>query len=190
VEGRPLDDAELVTRAQRGDISAYEDLVRMHEGLALRAAFLIVGDHDEAEDAVQTAFVKAYYALPRFHTGAPFRPWLLRIVTNEARNRRTSVGRRAQLALRLSDAGPRVDAAPSPEAAAARQEERERLLAAVRALPEREALVVAYRFFLDLSEAETAQALGCPTGTVKSRLSRALARLRITLQREEGDADG
>jgi RNA polymerase sigma factor (sigma-70 family) len=178
VEGRPLDDAELVERAKRGDVSAYEELVKRYQGVAHRAAYLITREAAEAEDATQSAFIKAYYALARFRGPAPFRPWLLKIVTNEARNRRRSVARRAALSSRVAGDPPRDDAAPSPEAAVLAQEPRRELLAAMNSLNDRDRVVIAYRYFLELSEAETAQALGIARGTVKSRLSRALHRLK------------
>ena len=142
---------------------------------------MITGAAPEAEDAAQEAFVKAYYALPRFRSGAPFRPWLLRIVANEARNRRKSAGRRANLALRVAapTSGERTE--PSPETAALATEERRMVLDAVNGLRAEDRLVVAYRYFFDLSEAEMAAALGCARGTVKSRLARALGRLRARL---------
>jgi RNA polymerase sigma factor (sigma-70 family) len=181
VEGRPLDDDELVERARRGDIDAYEELVRRYDGIAHRTAYVITRHGAESEDAVQSAFIKAYYALGRFRSGAPFRPWLLRIVANEARNQRRASGRRAGLELRLAQDRPRVDAAPSPEAAVLAREPRAVLLDAVNGLRDGDRLVIACRYFLDLSEAETAALLGCRPGTVKSRLSRALARLRDAL---------
>jgi RNA polymerase sigma-70 factor (ECF subfamily) len=138
----------------------------------------------DAEDAAQEAFVKAYRALGRFRRGAPFRPWLLQIVVNEARNRRRSAGRRAALELRLAAEGPSGGAAPSPEASSATAERRRELLAALDRLREEERLVLACRFFLDLSEEETAAALGVRRGTVKSRTSRALERLRTVLGEE------
>ena len=175
--GRPPDESELVERARRGDADAYGELVHAHQGIAFRTAFLITGSSADAEDAVQSGFVKAWYALGRFRAGAPFRPWALQIVANEARNRRRSIGRRAQLAVRAADeiSG---GAAPSPEASMLATEERDALLAAVNGLREEDRLVVGCRYFLDLSEEETAAALGLPRGTVKSRLSRALAKLR------------
>jgi RNA polymerase sigma factor (sigma-70 family) len=181
VEGRPLDDAELIERARRGDMAAYAELVRRYQGPALRTAALLAADSTEAEDAVQDAFVKAHRALARFREGAPFRPWLLRIVANEARNRRRSAGRRQGLALRIAEDRPSSDAAPSPEAAVLAHETREALLAAIGRLEPDDRLVLAYRYFMDLSEAEMAAALGVARGTVKSRLSRALARLRLAL---------
>ena len=158
-------------------MGAYQRIVQAYQGIAFRTAYVITGDAGDAEEAAQDAFVKAFRALPRFRPGAPLRPWLLRIVANEARNRRRSAGRRERLALRAADDRP-GDAAPSPEAAVLDAERRARLLGAVDQLREEERLVVACRFFLDLSEAETAAALGIRNGTVKSRLSRALARLR------------
>jgi RNA polymerase sigma factor (sigma-70 family) len=178
VEGRPLDERELVLRAQRGDERAFAELVRAHQEIAFRVAYLITGGASDAEEAVQDGFVKAWRALGRFRRDAPLRPWLLRIVANEARNRRRSAGRRAALVLRAQREGVSGDAAPSPEAAALAREERVRLLSALEALPDEGRLVLACRYLLDLSEEETAAALGLRRGTVKSRASRALDRLR------------
>jgi RNA polymerase sigma-70 factor (ECF subfamily) len=183
VVSRPLDEASLVVRAKHGDAAAYEELVRMHQAIAFRVAFVAVGDRGDAEEAVQDGFVKAYRALGRFRDGAPFRPWLLQIVANEARNRRRSSGRRAGLALRVAAAS--GDAAPSPEAAALSHERRDELLAALGSLDERDRAVLVHRFLLDLGEEETAAALGVRRGTVKSRTARALERLRATLGEEE-----
>ena len=102
VEGRPLEDAELARRAREGDDDAYEDLVKRYGPIAFRVAFLVTRDRDEAQDAAQEAFVKAYYALPRFRPELPFRPWLLRIVANEARNRARSGRRHGWLGPTLS----------------------------------------------------------------------------------------
>ena len=165
---------------------AYEELVRRHQAVALRTAHLFAPDGD-AEDAVQEAFVKAHAALGRFRPGSPFRPWLLRIVANEARNRRRSAGRRAGLALRSAEDRRPGDAAPSPESAVLVDERRRWLLGGVNALRDQDREVIAARFFLELSEAETAEVLGLPRGTVKSRLSRALGRLRERLAAIDGD---
>jgi RNA polymerase sigma factor (sigma-70 family) len=184
VVGRPLPETELVARAKRGDATAYEELVRAHQAIAFRTAYLLAGNEADAQEAAQDGFLKAYRALGRFRPGAPFRPWLLRIVANEARNRRRSAGRRQALALRAAaDAAP-GDAAPSPEAALVSAERRRELLAAVERLGDDHRLVLECRFFLALSEEETAAALGVRRGTVKSRLSRALDRLRAELGEE------
>ncbi len=182
MEGRPLDDAELAERARRGDIDAYEALIATYQQVAFRVAYLITRDEGEAQDAVQDAFVRAYYALDRFRSGASFKPWLLRIVSNQARNRRRSAGRRLDLATRVGANRPSGDAAPSPEGTVLADEDKDRLLAAVNKLKEEDRLIISYRYFLELSEAETAALMRRPKGTVKSRLSRALARLREQLE--------
>jgi RNA polymerase sigma-70 factor (ECF subfamily) len=178
VVGRPLSEHELVDRAKRGDAVAYAEVVRMHEQIAFRTAHVMIGDSAEAQDAAQEAFIKAYRALWRFRSGAPFRPWLLRIVANECHNRRRSARRQAALALRVVHERSPGGAAPSPEVAVLASERRVAVLAALNSLAEDHRLVIACRYFLDLSEAETAAALGCRRGTVKSRLSRALEQLR------------
>jgi RNA polymerase sigma-70 factor (ECF subfamily) len=181
VESRPLDDIELVERAKRGDVAAYEVLVCRYQEVAFRVACVMTRDPEAAKDAAQSGFINAYYALHRFRAGAPFRPWLLKIVANEARNQARSASRRTGYELRLAEGRPRDDAAPSPEEAALVAVNRDTLLAAVNALEEQARQVIACRYFLDLSEEETANALGCARGTVKSRLSRALDRLRQML---------
>jgi RNA polymerase sigma factor (sigma-70 family) len=180
-----LEDAKLAELAREGDTAAYEKLVRIHQTVAFRAAYLVTGDAQEAEDATQEAFVKAYRALGRFRRGSPFRPWLLTIVANEARNRRRSAGRRASLTLRAAQEGPSFSTAVSPESAVVAAERREELLSRLGALSEDDRVVISCRYFLELSEAETAATLGCARGTVKSRLSRALVRLREAMGKEE-----
>ena len=155
-----------------------------YQGIAFRIAYLVVGNAAEAEDAAQDGFVKAYRALHRFRPGAPFRPWILRIVANEARNRRRAAGRRTRLELRVEADRPSGDAAPSPEAAVLEEDERRVLLDAINRLREEDRLVIGCRFFLELSERETAEALGVRPGTVKSRTARSLARLRTELERD------
>jgi RNA polymerase sigma factor (sigma-70 family) len=178
VASRPRTESDLVEAARRGDTAAFASLVREHEEIAFRTAYLIVRNAADAEDAAQDGFVKAWRALGRFRRGAPFRPWLLAIVANEARNRRRGEGRRAALALRAAAEAPPGDAAPSPEGSAIAGDERARLLALVEALPDEQRLAIACRYLLDLSEEETAAALGVRRGTVKSRLSRGLERLK------------
>lgn len=173
-----MKDARLAAKARDGDIGAYERLVREHRTVAFRTAYTITGDAAEAEDAAQEAFIKAYRALNRFRPGAPFRPWLLAIVVNEARNRRQSVGRHTGLALRAASE-------TSPEMSAVASERREELLLSVNSLGENDRMVISCRYFLELSEEETATTLGCARGTVKSRLSRAVAKLRASMTKEQ-----
>jgi RNA polymerase sigma-70 factor (ECF subfamily) len=170
---------DLVQRARGGDVDAFADLVRCHQAVAFRTALLICGDQAEAEEAAQDGFVKAHRALGGFRAGEPMRPWLLTIVANEARNRRRAAGRRAAATLRLA-AVPGPPAA-SPEDALLAGERRDALLAGLGALRPEDRLVIGCRYLLELSEGETAAALGVRPGTVKSRLSRALGRLRAVL---------
>jgi RNA polymerase sigma-70 factor (ECF subfamily) len=157
-------------------VDAYAALVRAHEPAARRLAFVLCGD--DGDDAVQEAIVKAWYSLRGFRGDAPFRAWLLRIVANQARNRRRSAGRRASYELRATE--PRV--APAAETAVLGATQRRVVAQAVADLPDKLRDVVACRHLLDLSEGETAEVLGVPLGTVKSRLSRGLDRLRVTLE--------
>lgn len=174
---------QLIEAARRGDREAYTALVSRHQQIAFRTAYLVCGSAADAEDVAQDAFVKAWLALHRFRPGSTFRPWLIRIVINEARNSRRTAGRRTGLALRLATM-PNEDA-PEVDTVALGDEQRIRLLAAVAALREQDQLVITARYFLGLSESETAGALALPRGTVKSRLSRALKRLRRHLGEPE-----
>jgi RNA polymerase sigma-70 factor (ECF subfamily) len=186
VEDRPPHEAELIARAKRGERGAYEEIVRRHQNIAFRTAWVITGSAADAEEAAQDAFVKAHRALGRFREGAPLRPWLLTIVANEARNRVRAAGRRERLVLRVAEERRPGGAVPSPEAALLDFERREELLAAVAELSETDRQAIACRYFLDLSEEETASVLGCPRGTVKSRVSRALGRLRERVEAGDG----
>ena len=188
-KGTTTDDAEAVALARDGDLGAFEVLVARHTAIAHRTATLL-GAGADAPDIVQEAFVKAYRGLRWFRADSPFRPWLLRIVANETRNAHRSARRRAGMELRLAarDGTDELAAAgESAESAALRAHRRAVLLDAVRALPERYRLAVTCRYFLELSEEETATVLGWPRGSVKSRLSRGLRRLRSQLEADLGE---
>jgi RNA polymerase sigma-70 factor (ECF subfamily) len=162
-------------------VDAYASILRMHEAAARRLALVVCGSAAEGDEAVQEAFVKGWTGLPRFRDGAPFRPWLLQIVANEARNRRRSAGRRSGYELRFAEDRASGGAAPSPEGAVLAAQRRDALLAALAELPARQRDVIACRYLLDLGETETADVLGLARGTVKSRAARGLARLRTAL---------
>ena len=179
MEDRPPSDAALAERAKDGDERAFEELVRAYQGIAFRTAYLLTGSAADAEEAAHVGFLKAWAALPRFRRGAEFRPWLLRIVANEARNRRRTTSRREALVRRAVADQTSGGAVPSPEASVLDAEQRELLRGAVNRLDERARDVLAGRYFLELSEVETAEGLGVRRGTVKSRTARALERLRV-----------
>jgi RNA polymerase sigma-70 factor (ECF subfamily) len=174
-------DGELITRARRGDVGAFESLVRRYEATAVRVAAVVCGS-DGAEDAAQEGFIRAYRSLDTFDTGRPFRPWLLRIVVNVAKNRVRAAHRHRQLSLRT----PRADIADdtAPDALLA-DERRQTLARALERLPERDRVMIACRWFEEMTEREIADTFGIRPGTVKSRLSRAMARLRTELEELE-----
>ncbi|MFE9608586.1 RNA polymerase sigma factor [Streptomyces sp. NPDC006012] len=191
--GRIVDEAAVIARVRAGEPEAYAELVRAHTGIALRAAAAL-GAGADAEDVVQQAFVKAYCALGRFKDGAVFKPWLLSIVANETRNTVRTAARQRTLAGReaaFAEAEPLIPEAADPAVATLHTERRAALLAALEQLSEEHRLVVTYRYLLEMDESETAQALGWPRGTVKSRLNRSLRKLGRLLPefqpREGGD---
>ncbi len=179
------EDAALVQRARAGEPEAFARIVERHQGAAFRVAWVLCGNAADAEEATQDAFVKAHGALARFRAGSPLRPWLLAIAANEARNRRRAAGRREHLALRAAGEVA-TPAAPSSESLALAADRDAGLRAALARLGDADREVVWLRYFAELSEAETAAALGCRRGTVKSRTSRALARLRTELEGDDG----
>lgn len=187
VEDRRLEDDELIERAVRSDTAAYSALVERYQGIAFRTAYIVAGNSGEAEDAAQEAFLKAYRSLNRFRAGAPFKPWLLAIVANEARNRARSATRRSDLHLRAASSGPEGDV-PSAEAAALAADERAKVVELLNGLEPEDRLVIALRYLMEMTEKEMAQVMRCRPGTVKSRLSRAMGRLRRRIATEAVDA--
>ncbi|MFC4888312.1 RNA polymerase sigma factor [Streptomyces beijiangensis] len=187
-----VDEAAVIARVRAGEPEAYAELVRAHTGIAIRAA-VAFGAGSDAEDVVQSAFFKAYRSLATFRDGAAFRPWLLRIVVNETRNTvrsavrlRSATGREAA----LLEAEPLIPDSADPAVAALETERRALLRAALGQLGEEQRLVVTYRYLLDMDEAETAEALGWPRGTVKSRLNRGLKKLGRLLPPPDGGGGG
>lgn len=169
-------DAELIVRSRAGDLDAFSRLTVRYQDIAFRVALSVTGNTHDAEDAAQEGFIHAFRALERFRTGAPFRPWILKIVLNEARGRRRVQARASAFRGRL---GPdHEEFEPDPMDQVLLQEKSDVIAGALRRLGSDHRRVIYYRYFLDLSEEEMAEALGCPRGTVKSRLSRAIARLR------------
>ena len=177
-------DAELVQLARRDDPAAWEKLVRLYQEPVFRLAYLILGDAADAEDAAQETFIRAYRALDRFDEARPLRPWLLSIAANLARNRRRSLGRYWAALQRAFQANPEPYHPPPERTAAA---DARRLREAVGRLRPDGQDIVYLRYFLGLSEAETAAALGIPAGTAKSRLNRALAHLRRIIEADFPD---
>jgi RNA polymerase sigma-70 factor (ECF subfamily) len=182
VESTSTDDSALVAAALRGDAASFGALVERYQQPAFRAAYLLLRDAPAAEDVAQEAFVRAFRQLKSFRHDAPFRPWLLRIVTNLALNELRSRSRRSGLVERIGRTAPRVEQAPAAAVEAA--EESEMVLRAMDSLPPDDRVVLHLRYFLELPEREIASAIGRPAGTVKSRLHRASARLRQIIEKD------
>lgn len=179
----PTKDSALIQRAQAGDTRAWEALVGRHQSAVFRLAYLILRDGDEAEDAAQDAMIRAYRYLKRVDPAQGIRPWLLRITRNVAVNRQRSLSRYWQMTRRFFQTAAVVGDGRYVEDVA-QQHEAEQLWQAIQQLKPKARDVVYLRYFLELSEAETAAALGIPPGTVKSRLARALKTLQGIIERD------
>jgi RNA polymerase sigma factor (sigma-70 family) len=172
-------DVDLVARARAGDDAAFGALVGRHQAAALRLAAAISGSVDDAPDIAQEALVKAHRSLAKLTDPSMLRPWMMRIVANEAKNHLRSRDRRRTREERF---GAWVVAAmPDPEASTLDADDARSLSVALGHIAARDRQVLAFRYFAGLSEAETARALDVPAGTVKSRTARALARLRVEM---------
>jgi RNA polymerase sigma factor (sigma-70 family) len=174
-----------MAEAQAGDADAFGELVRPHHQAALRVATVVLGTSEGADDVVQHAIERAWRGLSTFKTDRLFGPWFLRIVANCARNDRRSRGRRGRLQVRVAAA--RETGVATPDEVAVADEDRRRVVDAMNRLASGDRLVIALRHFEEMSEREMAETLDCRVGTVKSRLSRAMARLRTELDGTEVD---
>ncbi|HKG55547.1 MAG TPA: RNA polymerase sigma factor [Anaerolineales bacterium] len=177
-----MDESTLIRHAANGDATAWEPLVLAHQEAVFRLSYLLLGDPDDAEDIAQETFLRAWNHLKRFDTTRPLRPWLLRIASNLASNRRRSAGRYLSALTRAFRNEPVSSA--SIEERSTRHMEASHLWKAVQTLSVPDQQIVYLRYFLDLSVAETAEVLKIAEGTVKSRLSRALDRLRGIIQQD------
>jgi RNA polymerase sigma-70 factor (ECF subfamily) len=176
-----LEESTLIRHAANGDAAAWESLVLLHQEAVFRLAYLLLGDPDEAEDAAQESFLRAWKHLRRFDATRPLRPWLLSIAANLARNRRRSAGRyfaALTRAFRDQPASMRI------EEKSAQNLEASELWHAVQHLEPADQQVIYLRYFLDLSVSETAEVMQVAEGTVKSKLSRALEKLRGIIRRD------
>lgn len=169
-----VNDTELIAQARQGDNDAWESLTRLHHESVFRLAYLIVGDPADADDVAQETFIRAYRSLDQFDTTRAARPWLLSITTNLARNRLRSVGRYLSALTRLAQ----------PEPKPLSKDDSQLLWQAVRQLNSSDQEIVYLRYFFDMSEAESAETLSLPVGTIKSRSHRVLAKLRAIIERD------
>lgn len=177
-----MDESNLIQRATQGDAAAWEPLMLAHQEPVFRLAYLFLGDPDDAEDITQETFLRAYRSLKRFDPTRPLRPWLLSIAANLAKNRHRSAARYLAALTRSLRAEP-TDSL-DVEKHAAQNQDAGQLWKAVRRLNADDQQIIYLRFFLDLSTVEAAQALDVAEGTVKSRLNRAVGRLRAVIKND------
>jgi RNA polymerase sigma-70 factor (ECF subfamily) len=171
---------QQIRLARQGNHTAWEALMRAHQEPVFRLAYLLLGDPDEAEDIAQETFVRAYRALNGFDLERPLRPWLLRIASNLAHNRHRSIGRYLAALTRFA----RQDPDAIKQTTFKAEDEGQALWQAVQQMAEPFQEVIYLRYFLDMSEIEMVDALDVPPGTIKSRLHRALTKLRGIVERD------
>lgn len=189
-------DSLLVGKARKGDSAAFEELLSRYQHRIYNLCYRMCHNHADALDLTQTAFMKAYEALPRFQIQAKFYTWLYRIAVNTALSHRRSQSRRPALSLaRLDDEEGRTFDPPAPPDAnnparsAENAELRRRLESALDKLDEEFRAAVVLRDVEDLDYAAIAEVLEVPVGTVKSRIYRGRMMLRELLEREETQLD-
>lgn len=182
-----MSEDELIKRARQGDGAAWEALVREHQEPSFRLAYLMLGDAQQAEDVTQEAFIRAYRAIDQFDSTRPFRPWMLSITANLARNQRRSLGRYFAALRSLVSSSPDAEihqAADHVENRVAQRWESRTMWKAIRRLDQKDQEVIYLRYFLDLPISEAAGMLGVAEGTIKSRTHRALSRLQMVIDQD------
>jgi RNA polymerase sigma-70 factor, ECF subfamily len=182
--GEPAD-ITLVEAARRGDLYAWERLVRRYQEPVYRIAWLVVRDYDLAEKATSSTFVRAFRALPSKDDEDSLLPWLIRIVAGEARQQRRESGRpRRSERPHERISGPQLPASPVPGLGSSVElppPQRQALTEAFERLGEDDRLVIAARYLLGMSRNEAASALSLGSGLVDEALSGAVGRLRTRL---------
>jgi RNA polymerase sigma-70 factor (ECF subfamily) len=173
-------EAQQIRLARQGDQAAWEALMRAHQEPVFRLAYLLLGDPDEAEDIAQETFLRVYKALGHFDTDRPLLPWLLRIASNLAHNRHRSIGRYLAALTRFAQREPEKISPTTIQP----DDDSQLLWQAVKKMTMPFQEVIYLRYFLDMPESEMAETLDIPAGTVKSRLHRALSKLRGIIERD------
>lgn len=175
------DSVVLAVRAGKGDLAAFDQLMRSHERRVYRTAVLLLGRPEDADDAVQETFLRLFRSLPRYQAGKAFEPWLYRIAVNVCRD----LGRKRRWKQWVSLDGWLASGGVEPRAAGSSDSRRNEIAAALATLSERERSAVVLRDIEGLTAAEAGRVLGISEGTVRSHASRGRARLRVILGANE-----
>jgi len=184
-ESKPM--AVVIARAIAGDRSAFEEIMLRHERRVLGLSYRLLGNMDDAQDAAQETFLRAFKYLRRFDVSKPMEPWLVGMTVNVCRN----LGRKRQqqrLVFVQKDAIDSVDPANGPHADLHADEQRRLLQLALETLGEKERAAIVLRDLEGFSTAEVAEILGSSEATVRSQISVARLKIRTALQRMPGGA--
>lgn len=179
-----MDERTLIRQAAKGSEAAFEELVRTYEKTVYNLALRMTGNREDAFDLTQTTFLKAWHAISLFQFDSKFSTWLCRIASNACVDFLRREKRRRTVSLTLLDDEeqpyeiPAVDLDADPAVIAEAASEKERVLAALYALPQEYRMALSLRAMEDMTYEEIAAALDLKTGTVKSRISRAREMLR------------
>lgn len=188
-----MEEAKLIQMAQKGDSSAFEQLVLLYQKRVYNLALRMVCNADDAFDISQEAFIKAWKNLPNLKADAAFSTWLFRLTSNECIDflRRAKRQKTVSLTVESDEEETQLDmpdSAPTPEEHAISQDERECLARAMAALPPDHRQILALRIIDDLDYRQIAEVLDIAEGTVKSRLARARENLRKNLARQRNNS--
>ena len=189
-------DQALIKRVQEGDKRAFDLLVLKYQHKIVGVISRYIHDWAECQDVAQEAFIRAYRALPNFRGDSQFYTWLYKIAINTAKNHLVALGRRpptedvdAEDAVQFEN-GARLRESGTPENEAMRQEIEQTVARTVQALPEELRVAITLREVDGLSYEEIAETMGCPIGTVRSRIFRAREAIDQKLRPLMGDATG
>jgi RNA polymerase sigma-70 factor (ECF subfamily) len=186
-----LDDTALVEAFQAGDESAFTELVHRHRRQAYRVARGVLRSHEQADEATQDAFVKAYNGLGRFQGGSTFKTWMYRIARNAALDLLAREGTQRKAKEEAAKEGlaaePVAQFGPRPLEELLKGERLQSLRAAIEKLPEKQRITLQLRVNQDMKYSEIAETLGCPVGTAKANFHHAVGNLRKQLA---GDVSG
>jgi len=181
-----VDERQALARLRRGDIGGLETLVQIYQVKAVRTAYLITRERAAAEDIVQAAFLRVHERIHQYDPERPFEPWFLRVVINDAVKAASRHQRQVSIDAPFADsdlslADVLVDPAPDPADAMERQEIQRAVWEAMGQLTAKQRAVAVLRYYLGYGEAEMADYLTLPAGTVKWRLHAARERLQKLL---------
>lgn len=186
-----MEENKLVKKAVNGDNSAFEALMEEHMGIIYNIALRMAANQDDAEDMTQEIMIKIFRSLGSFKGNSKFSTWIYRVAVNTCLDELKKKKNKKHLSLDAEISGDDgesqieiKDDSPSPEKLAEQNELRDMVASAVKLLSDEHRAVIVLRDIRGMSYSEIAEILGCSDGTVKSRISRARAQLKMILEKE------